>query len=344
MATTKTAPPPPLADGVYFGLDEERYHADTALGSSNIRDCLKGPNVFWQSSWMNPKRRKPKIGDDARIFGNALHRLLLEGAAPFKNEFVRGPYGGDSELTSTEKSALTKKAKGALKDHQELLKADEYDFITEVREIIDQDPELAGCLDNGPSEVSVFWTRPDGTRLKCRFDKLKLRGYGDLKSIANERGEEIGRACRYAFTKWRYDIQLEHYNEGRIELRDLVRAKKIFFAEEHILKIKPVTPAMLAAVEFLNAVADQAQFAAQIVFIPKPGTDAKNPPDAWSEVYSPGNPIFGPARDDIETALMIHRDAMKKYGVDKRWLPGRKIGEAAVEEYPYELSRRVPQS
>src|ERR1700744_5801837 len=111
----------PLADGIYINLSAELYHADEALGSSNIRDLLKGANLFWHKSPMNPKRVKEKQ-TPAKIVGTATHRLLLDGAEWFEAEYVRGPYGpNEDDLTPPEKAALTKEAKKKLLEGQELL-------------------------------------------------------------------------------------------------------------------------------------------------------------------------------------------------------------------------------
>lgn len=332
----------PLPDGIYIGLHEDRYHADSALGSTDIRNCLKGPNVYWHGSSFNPNKPKNKM-TEARVIGKAMHKLLLEGSSEFRSIYVRRP-DDDEDATPAEKSAATKAAKKKILEDQFLLKGPDFDFILSVKAIIDSDPELCGCLENGLPEVSVFWTRKDGTRLKCRFDMLKLRGYGDIKSIANERNLEMGSACRYAIMNYRYDIQIEHYNEGRRELVKLATKSLFFFGTSHVSEVpKNQFETVNRATNFINKVAAQETFAAQFVFVPKLGNDGpgEKAPDAWSCVISPANPILKISRDDIETALMIYRDAMKFFGPDNRWLPGRAVSELAIEEMPFGLSRRA---
>ena len=105
---------PLLPDGVYVGLSNERYHADPALGSSNIRDILKGANLYWFKSWMNPTRA-PDKATPSKILGSATHALLLDGWDVFKDAYLRGPYSSaDDHLSPGEKSALTKAAKAKL--------------------------------------------------------------------------------------------------------------------------------------------------------------------------------------------------------------------------------------
>jgi hypothetical protein len=338
-----------LPDGIYLGLDEDTYHNDPALGSSDIRSLLKGANRYWQRSWMNPKRPAEKL-TPSKIFGKAMHKLLLEGREPFRCIYVRRPDDSD-DASPSEKSKLTKAMNDKLLEGQFLLKAPEFDFIEDVKLIIDADPELNGCLDNALTEVSVFWTRKDGTRLKCRFDALKLRGYGDLKSIANERDREMGEACRQQIVTYRYDMQIEHYNEGRYMLPKLYDLGHVFVGTTHFTHASVAkNTAVKNAHKFLGEIAhyvpenaDEPAFAAQFVFVPKLGNDnvATQAPDAWSTTISPENPILKISRDDIETALMMHRDALKKYGTQLRWLPGRVVSELDISELPWGLSKRA---
>lgn len=328
---------PPLPDGIYIGLDEERYHADTALGSSNIRDLLKGANMYWFKSWMNPKQKASKK-TPSKILGSATHKLLLEGEKAFKALYVRGPYDDTFDGTPAEKSALTKAAKAKLLENQELLSADDYDFVLGVKDVIDSDPELEGCLDNGLSEVSVFWTRSDGIRCKCRFDKLKRGGVGDIKTIANERERELDVACKLDINTYRYDIPAEHYLEGRRRLPALLAKGAVFVGEEP-LKASALgkdEPKAEAIMNFLQEVVANKSFGFQLVFIPKTGA-----PDAWSCVLSPGNPILIEAAVDIDTAFSAYKAAIERHGRG-RWLPNRAVEELDISELPMGFGRRKP--
>lgn len=318
---------PGLPDGIFIGLDEETYHSDSALGSTDIRTVRKGANEYWHRSSMNPKRPPVMAASTpARAVGKALHALLLEGEPKLKKYFVRRP-ADPAGATPSEKGAITKAANAKLMEGQTLLHGDDWDFITGVKDIIDSDPELKGCLDGGLSEVSVFWTRKDGVRMKVRFDKLKLRGIGDVKTIANERERELGTACRLDIHTYRYDIQAEHYLEGRRQLPALVTAGSVFDGNGEVILPGP-------HLKFLNDVAKQKDFAFQFVFVPKTGA-----PDAWSCVLSPGNPILSTARVDIETAVDYYKLALSRFGTKDRWLPMRAVEELAIEELPIGFGR-----
>lgn len=343
-----------LADGIYIGLSSDRYHADDALGSSDLRDLLKGPNLYWHKSSMNPKRPAEKK-TPSKILGTATHRLLLDGPDLFYAEYVRGPYGPDDDLSQGEKTARTKAAKANLMEDQELLSQEDFDFVLGCKAVLDADPKLQGCLDNGLSEVSVFWTRPDGVRCKARLDKLKIRGIGDIKTIANERERPLEQACRLDISTYRYDIPAEHYSEGRRQMPALLAVGKVYIEIDDVNddgeKTKTIVPVKrdpkaatdLSAktLDFLDKCAAYKNFGFQLVFIPKKGA-----PDAWSCVLSQGNPILvgstDPfvvgARADIETAIALYKEAKARYGTS-RWLPGHEVEELDITDLSYNFGR-----
>lgn len=324
---------PSLPDGIYLGLSAERYHADTAMGSSQIRDALKGANLFWHKSPMNPKPPKKKKSD-ALTVGDAVHKLLLEGRGPFDALFVRGPYGEEDDYSSAEKSALTKAAKAKLTAGQCLLSQEDYDFVVDCKSILDNDPKLKGCLDNALTEVSIFWTRPDGVRVKARHDALKLRGIGDIKTIANERERELPQACRLDISTYRYDIPAQHYSNGRLQIARLLEEGNVFAGDE-LAKLDHKNNADAAVLEFLKKVAAQKQFGFQLVFIPKKGA-----PDAWSCTLTPGNPMMVSADGDIAQAIAVFKANIEAFGHKKRWVPNRDVEELDINDMPVSFGRR----
>lgn len=329
------AEPKMLPDGVYIGLSSARYHADPALGSSNIRDLLKGANLYWHKSRMNPLRPRDKK-TPSKILGTAVHRLLLDGREAFDGDYVRGPYGPDDDhLAPAEKAQLTKKAKEGLLQGQELLSQEDYDFVLGCKDVLDRDPDLHGCLDSGLSEVSIFWTRrKDGVRCKARLDKLKLRGIGDLKTIANERERPLDQACLLDISTYRYDVPVAHYSEGRRRMAGLIDHGKVFSGDGELLS-ESYGPQVM---DFLYKCSAQESFGFQLVFIPKKGA-----PDAWSCTITPvaDNPIYAEACTDVEAAIATYRAALAKYGTS-RWLPGHAVEEVTPDMLPYGFGRRKP--
>jgi hypothetical protein len=325
---------PALPDGIYLDLPAGRYHADSALGSSNLRDLLKGASLFWFKSILNPLR-KPDKSTPAKVLGNAVHKLLLEGRGAYDAEYVRGPWAEGDDLTPAEKGALTKQAKKGLQEGQELIPADDYDFVLGCKSILDQDPELRGCLDNALTEVSVFWTRSDGVRMKARFDALKLRGIGDIKTIANERERELDVACRLDITTYRYDIPAAHYMAGRRQMAELIKEGSVYtwgVEAQEAGKIQSGSDSLA----FLRNCAAFTEFAFQLVFIPKKGA-----PDAWSCTLSQGNPILDEAHTDITLAVENFKSAMVTDGLSSRWLPRRHVSELYREDLPMSFGRNA---
>ncbi|MFC0633252.1 hypothetical protein [Brevundimonas balnearis] len=78
-----------LPDGIYFGLDEEAYHAHPALGSGDIKRLYISP-IQWQFERLRDFRASIGLGDDedaedsaAKRFGKAVHTMVLEGPEVF---------------------------------------------------------------------------------------------------------------------------------------------------------------------------------------------------------------------------------------------------------------------
>ena len=82
------------APGIYFGLSEDAYHADHALGSGSIRALANHPMYYWRDSWMNPLRRQDEE-TPALLFGRALHKLVLEGIESFHKSYQPAPRKAD---------------------------------------------------------------------------------------------------------------------------------------------------------------------------------------------------------------------------------------------------------
>lgn len=323
-----------LEPGIYLRLPEKEYHTDSAVGSSDIRTMRKGAHKYWHHSWMNPKRAPfDEKTTPSKIMGKAIHKELLEGREALAEMFVRRP-ADPAGASPSDKAAVTKKLNGQLKDHQFLLKADEYDFVLECGDLIKAHPDLGTVLDGGLREVSVIFDYPvedfidettgetDGftVRCKCRFDLLKPRGIGDLKSIANEMDLLLATACRRAITAYRYPLQAEHYLEGRRRLPELVKAGKIFgFPEKSALSTK----------QYLEAIADEKRFAFQYIFVPKDGD-----PDAESWTLSPGNDLLSNEREVIDATLRNYKKFLQTYGTEQRWPLIKSVSELTLSELP----------
>lgn len=64
------------ADGIYFDMPEDEYHAIQRLSASGIASMMVSPATFWAKSWLNPNREE---GDKKhQVTGRAYHCARLE--------------------------------------------------------------------------------------------------------------------------------------------------------------------------------------------------------------------------------------------------------------------------
>lgn len=331
MDAITTTKPKLLTSGVYFGLDADTYHNDSALGSTDMRKLKRNPTTYWYESNMNPSRPKDK-NTPARIRGQALHKLVLEGEESFDKIYCRGP-DQHEDATSSEKAQVTKEAnKKAKALGLTMLPAEDYDRIAICRAMISYDPELAPAFRDGASEVSVFWER-DGVRRKARFDYIKQTspdrgGIGDLKGIANPYDIDFEAACYNDMARYRYDCQSAHYLEARRVMPKLIADGAVSGDRDQAL---------------LNRIKSARAFAFQFVFFQMEGA-----PVVDSLILSPAasddgmyfNGILEIARRDLETAAQSYKDFMERFGPDQMWTRIAKPREAAIENMPAFYGRR----
>lgn len=304
-----------LAAGIYFGLDEDVYHRDPALGSGDMRSLRRSAPDFWWNSRMNSAREDDADDTPARIFGRAVHRLVLEGEKAFDKEYARVP-DQDKDASASEKGQATKAAKALLartKPFATMLAAKDYDRVVIAGAMITKHPALSRSFVDGIPEVSVFWER-NGIMRKARIDYLKPAGVGDLKSITNLLNAPLPHACRSQIASYRYDIQAAHYLEARARMGALFAAGAVYGDHDR---------------EFLKRVVGTKRFAFQFVFFQK--TKA---PMAWSCVLSPGNPIIEYAGNDLEVAAERYGHFLDIFGRNSVWILDDTPGELEIESLP----------
>jgi len=316
--------PKGIGPGIYFGLDEDKYHADSALGSTDLRNLrMSPPDYWWNTPAMNEAWEPDEKADTpAKVRGKAMHKLVLEGEDLFAKWYACGPKQDDS-MTPAEKGAATKAAKKDLAPGRSLLPWEDYTRIRIAGAMISKNPKLAAAFQNGVSEVSVFWDKMvDGgrkVRCKCRFDYLKPRGIGDLKSITNIRRIEFRHACRTSIATYRYDMQAAHYLEGRMELQKLYVDGAVFGDHD---------PA------FLKQVANTSAFAFQFVFF-----QADKAPVTWSTILSQRNPIIENAANHNMEAAEAYLDYLNTFGANNIWLILDEPRELFMEDMPNWFAR-----
>lgn len=82
-----------LPDGLYLHLPEAEYFAQGRLGSTDLAKLYLHREGWWWSSHLNPDRVDEDT--DARDFGKALHKIILEGDEAFEEAFVQAPEKSD---------------------------------------------------------------------------------------------------------------------------------------------------------------------------------------------------------------------------------------------------------
>ena len=146
-------------EGLYFGLDESLYHADPALGSSDMKKLAWSPCDYWFTSVHNPLREE-KEDKEAQILGRAYHRLVLEGREKLEEAFQPRV-----EENYTTKSGRAEKEDFAARGITPI-KAKEWNRILMAGAAITSNPHLRTAFIGGPTEVSIFW-EVNGIRKKA---------------------------------------------------------------------------------------------------------------------------------------------------------------------------------
>lgn len=181
--------PEGIAQGIYYDLPAEQYHADPALSSSGLKKLMKNPLEYWDSSPLNPDREPEDT--IALKNGRAFHVMLLE-PEKFSEEF---------QIKSGVKTTTMKGMVGE-GDYKDMLNA-----VKAVR----QSPLLSRLCAGGKPEVSIFWRDAEtGIMCRVRFDYLTPNWGLDYKTITDISKEKLA----HAVADYGYDISAAMYLEG----------------------------------------------------------------------------------------------------------------------------------
>jgi len=251
----ETEYPTEIADGVYFGMIDDAYHAIERLSCSGIQKLLVSPANFWAESWLNPAPLRVEISALVRSIGRAYHSARLEPDL-FARNYVRAldkaelPEGalvtgadmgaalaemGLAKSGSVSEQAARLRANGyegviwqvelekweARRNKRIAIPAVTFDEIVEDGERLRASPAIAELLSGGAAEVSVFWTCPKtGIKMKARIDYLKPLAWIDFKTFDNSRGKVLNQAIADAFRYNRYYVQAVLYREAVEAIRN----------------------------------------------------------------------------------------------------------------------------
>lgn len=326
------------APGIYFGLDDDPYHADDALGSTSIKELALDP-VDWQYQRLHGMDSETP----ALIFGSALHCRVLEGAAAFERKFYRKAQKVDhpdamitaddiraflrenGEKVGGKKEELVARAQELpdcppiwdvieaeherLNEGRTALTDRQFTAITVAAQWMQQDQTLKdvmvdGTFTSGMPEVSVFY-EIDGVRLKARFDYLAKHAIFDLKSFAVMFKEAATSAIGKTIGRQRYDLQAAAYIKAWQAGRDLWKAGQVFgecpdgFLEDVYSRDKPMW-----------------------VWIMVKTTGA---PQSFVRPLDLKCNAYGFAVHQVETAIQSYKDHLARFGLDVDWFPSNPV-------------------
>lgn len=290
-------------DGLYFGMSAEDYHADPALGSTNLKDLLVDPLIYWWNSAYNPSREQSDTDSPSKKIGRAVHAFVLDGREVFEKSYGRCAYPGNIKAGKQEREDF---------EFQGLtpLRGEDYDRIVTAGTMIRANPALSEAFTNGMPEVSIFWTEEvDGeeVRRKARFDYLKIRAISDLKSHAPMERLTFRASCHRAVKLYNYALQAAAYLQGRRLLPLFVKQGLVFGDHDP---------------EWLGKVAASKDFAFVLTFWASTGA-----PLTWGGVFSPQNPKITTAEADIELALHRFVRSRRRFGTEIAWIESEPLSE-----------------
>lgn len=228
-----------LDDGVYISLRDETYFAQDRLGSTDLKLLHQDPASWWYSSASNPNRQDRERSDEMD-FGSALHALVLEGEDVYQAKTVVRPDTYFDAKTGEEKKWHG--GAGPCKEWMEIndrpgriiLTADADHRVRHMADLILNHPELGAPMRGGLSEVTVFWTALDGTKLRAKFDKLLPRFVVDLKTFGGDaRGRTIKDQCLGLVAQRDMDVQRYLYFLARSKMAELIEAGRLVGGNEH---------------------------------------------------------------------------------------------------------------
>lgn len=295
----------PLTPGIYFDLPEDKYHADPALGSSDMKRLAMSPARYWWESRLNPLW-EPGEQTPATIVGSARHCIAFYGEKTFRRR-----YGRKTESWAT-KAGKEEKADFDAAGLTPLNEAD-FDRTLLTKKLIEANPYFRDTF-AGPiaHEVSVFWTSR-GVPKKARFDGLKERAIVDLKNIANEREIDFRKACLRYLHNYQAHVQAEHYREARLAMAQ--------WAPDKLITDKWA---------FVNDCIHSQEWAWVWVFLQKTGAPEVEGLQLTYRKLPGGeemNPIFEAGRRLIDRAEANYLRCMEQYGPGTAWIEPRPIME-----------------
>ncbi len=193
-------PPTPQYGSRVDMITNEEYHADKALGKSDLD--LVNRSVYHYL--------KKSLRDEtpAMRFGSAFHTAVLEPERYARAYAVAPPVDRRTKAGKEEWEAFLREHPGAT-----VLTADDAQQIDAMRLAVMAHPIAKQLVVAGQAELSAFWTDPPTSlKCKCRPDYLllDLRTAIDLKTTEDASPWSFARSC----ATYRYNAQQAWYLDG----------------------------------------------------------------------------------------------------------------------------------
>jgi hypothetical protein len=341
--------------GLHFGLDDATYHADPALGSTDLKSVFLDAVDFQFDKLYGEDKDTP-----AKVWGSAFHARVLEGTEAFERKFKVAPSQKDfpkGQLLVTIQDMrewlavqdISTKGCKSKADFVALVKTTDptahvWDTIVErfnaqIEEGVTALPakaareiELAvewmtrheklqkvlhdGTFIGGSPEVSVFYEY-EGVRLKARFDYLFPGIAIDIKTFRPWRPRETRKNVIKAIRDFRYDIQSAAYRKAFSAIREqyLAGTLQVHGEEPYERYIDMLFAKDSIQWLWLFVKAEGAPVSTLIEF-----------PDELA--------VFAAARSEVEQAIGTYKQFREKFGTDKDWAPEADVIVLDNEDFP----------
>ncbi|MEM1088153.1 MAG: PD-(D/E)XK nuclease-like domain-containing protein [Pseudomonadota bacterium] len=352
-----------LQPGLYLDLPEDVYFHQDSLGSSDLKKLLRAPADWWYSSRHNPDREQAD-DSNARILGRALHALMLEGVQAYEARFAVEPdprdYPGICKTTDEIKAMLKQcdihvPSKGVKSDYVQIavdnrlgnrvwdhlirhhvqdvevfgktpIKAAQDRALRSMADIVENEPSVAGGLQSGIPEVSVFFEREShpGLLFRARFDSLSPNMTMDLKTLSNWKNRTVADMARRQIEEFEYDIQRRFYDEAREAARQFITQDKVFLCGHgpdgrsiDFLEGLDVLEPRIA--KTLRQIADTDLWVWVWLFYQMRDDKAGKAPVCVPRFHLPEGEVWDEAGKKIDRALEHYQDFMSRFGPDNPW-------------------------
>lgn len=308
------------ADGIYFRMPQDEYHADSALGASGICDLTCSPLKFWKESAFNPKKAA-KEEDEKETTATIRGEYFHDAMAGVRSRFVVKPAG---------MSFATKEGKDfkASRPGATFIKAEDAEKAQEMIDAMRETGALerVGGIGGGISEVSFFWTDNMGRRRKIRADRLFGGEMFDWKTMANRADKDIETLTAHTVAQYRYHIKAYWYQMGIQAMKKMIATlgPKAFMTETAETEYS----------EMLAIAQSETIVPFWYVFIENGGVPNVVPRRFVSHDSSGQlNAYFRGAKQETDRALALFDAYMSSHGPDKAWRTPAVFKEFADEDF-----------